>query len=314
MDRRTVAAGVAQDLGGTARDRLVHNHVKRNPGARLVDVHDELVEVPAVEDLVAGLRDGAHERRVQAAHLEVRLGARLLDAGVRADQFGMGALPGNRVVFDRPGGLRPPVGFVRNFAQPEAVLLRSQTISWAAGLQRGRGVSRTSFATLAFFDAPPGLRRTESAVEGGTMTIEAKKYDDLVGNLEGFSPKQIEQHIKLYQGYVKKINEIRAEMEKIPFDERKDKANFSFGKYSELKRRESVPYNGTYLHEMYFDNLGGSRAKPKADLTRAIEGAFGSQSNWEEDLRACAETATGGWVLLTYDRIDEKLGHPERCP
>jgi Fe-Mn family superoxide dismutase len=141
------------------------------------------------------------------------------------------------------------------------------------------------------------------------MTIEAKKYDQLVGNLQGFSPKQIEQHIKLYQGYVKKINEIRAEMEKIPFDERKDKANFSFGKFSELKRRESVPYNGVYLHEMYFDNLGGSHGAPKADLVRAIEGSFGSQSNWEEDLRACAETATGGWVLLTYDRIDEKLHH-----
>jgi superoxide dismutase, Fe-Mn family len=141
------------------------------------------------------------------------------------------------------------------------------------------------------------------------MTIEAKKYDQLVGNLQGFSPKQIEQHIKLYQGYVKKINEIRAEMEKIPFDERKAKANFSFGKFSELKRRESVPYNGVYLHEMYFDNLGGSGGAPKADLTRAIEGSFGNQSNWEEDLRACAETATGGWVLLTYDRIDGKLHH-----
>jgi len=141
------------------------------------------------------------------------------------------------------------------------------------------------------------------------MTIEAKTYDHLVGNLQGFSPKQIEQHIKLYQGYVKKINEIRAEMEKIPFEERKDKANFSFGKFSELKRRESVPYNGVYLHEMYFDNLGGSRGTPKTDLSRAIEGSFGSQSNWEEDLRACAEAATGGWVLLTYDRIDGKLHH-----
>jgi len=141
------------------------------------------------------------------------------------------------------------------------------------------------------------------------MTIEAKTYDHLVGNLQGFSPKQIEQHIKLYQGYVKKINEIRAEMEKIPFEERKDKANFSFGKFSELKRRESVPYNGVYLHEMYFDNLGGSRGAPKAELMRAIEGSFGSQSNWEEDLRACAEAATGGWVLLTYDRIDGKLHH-----
>jgi Fe-Mn family superoxide dismutase len=141
------------------------------------------------------------------------------------------------------------------------------------------------------------------------MTIEAKKYDQLVGNLSGFSPKQIELHLKLYQGYVKKINEIRAEIEKIPFAERKANSNFSYGKFSELKRREAVPYNGVYLHEMYFDNLGGSRGTPAADLTRAIEGSFGSQSNWEEDLRACAETATGGWVLLTYDRIDGKLHH-----
>jgi Fe-Mn family superoxide dismutase len=141
------------------------------------------------------------------------------------------------------------------------------------------------------------------------MTIEAKKYDQLVGNLTGFSPKQVEQHLKLYEGYVKKINEIRAEIEKIPFAERKANANFSYGKFSELKRRESVPYNGVYLHEMYFDNLGGPASTPTADLAKAIEGSFGSQSNWEEDLRACAETATGGWVLLTYDRIDGKLHH-----
>ena len=141
------------------------------------------------------------------------------------------------------------------------------------------------------------------------MTIEAKKYDQLVGNLPGFSAPQIEIHLKLYQGYVKKINEIRAEIEKIPFAERKPNSNFSYGKFSELKRRESVPYNGVYLHEMYFDNLGGSRGAPEADLARAIEGSFGSQSNWEEDLSACAETATGGWVLLTYDRIDGKLHH-----
>ena len=141
------------------------------------------------------------------------------------------------------------------------------------------------------------------------MAIEAKKYDPLIGGLPGFSPKQIEQHVKLYQGYVKKINEIRAEIEKIPYEERTKNSNFSFGRYSELKRREAVPYNGVYLHEMYFDNLGGSVREPKADVSRAIAGSFGSQSNWEEDLRACAETATGGWVLLTYDRIDGKLHH-----
>jgi Fe-Mn family superoxide dismutase len=141
------------------------------------------------------------------------------------------------------------------------------------------------------------------------MTIQAKKYDHLVGNSPGFSPKQIEQHIKLYEGYVKKINEIRAEIEKIPFEERKGESNFSFGKYSELKRREAVPYNGVYLHEMYFDNMGGGGGAPTSEVSRAIEAAFGSQSHWEEDLRACAEAATGGWVLLTYDRVDGKLHH-----
>jgi superoxide dismutase, Fe-Mn family len=141
------------------------------------------------------------------------------------------------------------------------------------------------------------------------MPIQAKKYDHLVGNLPGFSPRQIELHIKLYEGYVKKINEIRTEIEKIPFEERKEKSNFSFGRYSELKRREAVPYNGVYLHELYFDNLGGQTGEPKPDIVRAIESSFGSRSNWEEDLRACAEAATGGWVLLTYDRIDGKLHH-----
>ena len=141
------------------------------------------------------------------------------------------------------------------------------------------------------------------------MTIEAKTYDHLIGGLPGFTPRQIEQHIKLYQGYVKKINEIRSEIEKIPYEDRKEKSNFSFGKYSELKRREAVPYNGVYLHEMYFDNLGGAAGEPKTEVSRAIESSFGSQSNWEEDLRACAEAATGGWVLLTYDRIDGELHH-----
>ena len=32
-------------------------------------------------------------------------------------------------------------------------------------------------------------------------------------------------------------------------------ANYSFGEYSELRRREAVAFNGTYMHELYFENL-----------------------------------------------------------
>ncbi len=143
------------------------------------------------------------------------------------------------------------------------------------------------------------------------VEVKSRNFENLIGALEGFSEKQISQHLELYKGYVKKLNEIRSKIEKIPYDRRRELTNFSFGEYSELKRREAVPYNGVYLHEMYFENLGRSarESRGSGDLRKAIEEAFGSESNWELDLFACGNTATNGWVLLTYDPKDRMLHH-----
>ncbi len=141
--------------------------------------------------------------------------------------------------------------------------------------------------------------------------MKAKNFEKLIGSLEGLSEKQITQHLELYKGYVKKLNEIRERIAKIPYAGRQEATNFSYGEYSELKRREPVAYNGAYLHELYFENLGASarEAEGSRDLRRAIEEAFGSESNWQLDLFACGNTATNGWVLLTYDRNDRMLHH-----
>ncbi len=141
--------------------------------------------------------------------------------------------------------------------------------------------------------------------------VKPKDFSHLVGKLEGLSDKQIQQHLGLYQGYVKKLNEIRSKLAAIPYDKRKDSANFSYGEFAELKRREAVPYNGTYLHELYFENLGhdAKEGSPSGDLAKAIDRAFGSHSNWQLDLEACGTTATGGWVLLTFDPVDGILHH-----
>ena len=143
------------------------------------------------------------------------------------------------------------------------------------------------------------------------MAVKAKDFEHLIGKLEGFSEGQLTQHLELYKGYVKKLNEIRELIAAIPYDERVEKSNFSFGQYSELRRREPTPYNGVYLHELYFENLGPARRDAKAsdDLRGAIEEAFGSVSNWETDLEACGTTATNGWVLLTFDEKDHMLHH-----
>lgn len=137
------------------------------------------------------------------------------------------------------------------------------------------------------------------------MAIEARNFDHLIGTLKGFSDKQITQHIGLYKGYVNKYNEIQEKLSKID----RGLANYSFGEYSELKRREVVPYNGVYLHELYFENLspqGGQGAS--GDLREAISRDFGSPDEWEKDLVACG-TSTPGWVLLCVNKTDNKLHH-----
>lgn len=125
--------------------------------------------------------------------------------------------------------------------------------------------------------------------------IEAKDFNYLIGKVDGLSESQLKAHFGLYQGYVNKLNEIR---EKLGSTD-KSKANYSFGEYSELRRREPVAYNGTVLHELYFENLA-KEGEVSGDLKKAIEAGFGSFDNWVMDTKACLASAHG-WTLLVYD-------------
>lgn len=133
------------------------------------------------------------------------------------------------------------------------------------------------------------------------MTVQAKDYSHLLGTLDGISDTQLKAHFGLYEGYVKKLNEIREKLK----TQDKSAANYSFGEFSELKRREAVAFNGTYLHELYFENLG-SEGGASAELKAAIEDAFGSWESFEADLKGSA-SSTPGWVVVTKDKTDGKV-------
>lgn len=128
-----------------------------------------------------------------------------------------------------------------------------------------------------------------------------KDFSHLKGKLAGFSDAQLDAHFTLYGGYVKKLNEIEDKLRSA------DRAlsNYSFGEFSELKRREAVAFNGAYLHEMYFENLGDGGVASE-ELSAAIVASFGSMEAWEADLKACGGS-TPGWVLLTYNTVDKTL-------
>jgi Fe-Mn family superoxide dismutase len=135
------------------------------------------------------------------------------------------------------------------------------------------------------------------------MAREPKNYDHLLGgNAKGLSDTQLQAHFTLYQGYVKKLNEIR---EKLPRADR-SAPNYSFNEYSELKRREPVAFNGTILHEQYFENIGNGSTRPGEHVKRLIDSSFGSFDAWLADAKACLLSAHG-WLVVVYDYSEQQL-------
>ena len=134
------------------------------------------------------------------------------------------------------------------------------------------------------------------------MAIEPKSYP-LEGKLEGISDKSLQEHRDtLYKGYVTQYNNIQAAL----VNADRSKANPHFSEFGELKRRETWAHNGTILHEMYFENLGGKGSTPGPKATKLIERDFGSLDKFKEELLACGKIAPVGWAVWAYSFLDHK--------
>ncbi len=133
------------------------------------------------------------------------------------------------------------------------------------------------------------------------MAHAAKTYDALKGGaVKGLSDAQLDQHFTLYKGYIAKLNEIEEKLAAVD----NTKPNYSFNEYSELKRREAVAFNGSFLHELYFENLGAD-----GDVSSGLAAAMDAQGGKDKllaDLKACAMGGPG-WAVLTLNRRDGKL-------
>lgn len=114
--------------------------------------------------------------------------------------------------------------------------------------------------------------------------------------LIGISDRTLQvHHDKLYVGYVNKRNEIEQKLQTAD----RSAANATYSEYGELKREESFAANGIYLHEYYFNVLGGN-GEEGGEVKEAIIKEFGSYEKWLEDFKAAGMVARG-WVVLAYD-------------
>lgn len=125
-----------------------------------------------------------------------------------------------------------------------------------------------------------------------------------IGELVGISAKNIEEHMKLYLGYVKHANLINEHITELSKDSEKNA--YELG---EINRRFSFEFNGIRNHEVYFSLLegGAKELNTESDLAKEITNEFGSYENMLNRLKAVALTRGIGWAMLSLDLESKKL-------
>lgn len=116
--------------------------------------------------------------------------------------------------------------------------------------------------------------------------------------LEGISSQSIEEHIGLYQGYVKNFNAISKLLPEYAQDSEKHSHALS-----ELIRRRSFEFDGMRLHELYFEQFeGGATAlNPESPLAQQLTKEYMKAEHLEPYLKAIGNMRGPGWALLYWD-------------
>jgi len=113
-----------------------------------------------------------------------------------------------------------------------------------------------------------------------------KKFEEKTFNipkLKGISEKSIEEHLKLYAGYVKNSNELL--------------------EAEDYNRRFPFEFNGMRNHEIYFSHFEGgpSGLAPESPLITAGLDV--------EKIKQLALTRGVGWAIVYYDPVSGNLIH-----
>ncbi len=133
-------------------------------------------------------------------------------------------------------------------------------------------------------------------------TFTQKTFE--IPELIGISQKNIEEHMKLYAGYVKHANLIGEKIQDMMVDSEKNA--YALG---EVQRRFGFEYNGMRNHEVYFYTLsGGTQSRSEhSSLMQQIVEDFGSYEQWETQFKSIAMTRGIGWAMLYFDRTEKRL-------
>lgn len=136
------------------------------------------------------------------------------------------------------------------------------------------------------------------------MHLQARPLTINPAALDGLSERLIvSHHENNYLGAVKRLGAIREQMSKL------DWSSAPGFVINGLKREELIAANSAWLHELYFDTLGGNGVLPESGLSVVIARDFGSVDRWRAEFSALAKAMGGGsgWALLSWSTREARL-------
>ena len=128
------------------------------------------------------------------------------------------------------------------------------------------------------------------------MEYQAQTFD--LPALDGISAKSVEEHIGLYNGYVKNFNATTALAGELMKDAEKNALAIA-----ELMRRRSFEFGGMRLHELYFPQfeVGPQELDAGSALGTAITAQYNKIDYCMMEIRQVAMMRGPGWSLLYWD-------------
>ncbi len=128
--------------------------------------------------------------------------------------------------------------------------------------------------------------------------------------LQGISAKTMEEHLKLYAGYVKHANLVLEKIAELKKDANPSTPLGAGNAYAlgEVMRRFGFEFNGMRNHEVYFKSFeGGAKPLSESVLRAAITERWGSFEVWLAEFKSIALTRGIGWAMLYWDPASKQL-------
>lgn len=132
------------------------------------------------------------------------------------------------------------------------------------------------------------------------MEYVAKTFS--IPQLDGISAKSIEEHLGLYQGYVKNFNAISAALPELAKDTAKNGIAIS-----ELIRRKSFEFDGMRLHEYYFEQFEGGAKELSKESALGMQMEKEYHQYFKEYFTAIGSMRGPGWAMLYYDPVGKQF-------